>query len=36
MLILVSNDDGYHADGIKALASALKKLGRVVIVAPQW
>jgi len=36
MLILVSNDDGYHADGIKALASTLKRLGRVVIVAPQW
>jgi len=36
MLILISNDDGYHADGIKALARGLKKLGRVVIVAPQW
>jgi 5'-nucleotidase len=36
MLILVSNDDGYHAEGIKTLASALKRLGRVVIVAPQW
>jgi 5'-nucleotidase len=36
MLILVSNDDGYHAEGIKVLASALKRLGRVVIVAPQW
>ena len=36
MLILVSNDDGYQAEGIKALASALKKIGRVVIVAPQW
>jgi 5'-nucleotidase len=36
MLILVSNDDGYQADGIKALARGLKKLGRVVIVAPQW
>jgi 5'-nucleotidase len=36
MLILVSNDDGYHAAGIKALASGLKKLGKVVIVAPQW
>jgi 5'-nucleotidase len=36
MLILVSNDDGYLAPGIKALASTLKKLGRVVIVAPQW
>jgi 5'-nucleotidase len=36
MLILLSNDDGYQADGIKALAQSLKKLGRVVIVAPQW
>jgi 5'-nucleotidase len=36
MLILISNDDGYLASGIKALASGLKKLGRVVIVAPQW
>jgi 5'-nucleotidase len=36
MLILVSNDDGYQAEGIKALAAGLKKLGRVVIVAPQW
>jgi 5'-nucleotidase len=36
MLILISNDDGYMADGIKALATSLKKLGRVVIVAPQW
>jgi len=36
MLILVSNDDGYQADGIKALAHSLKKLGRVVVVAPQW
>ncbi len=33
-LILVSNDDGVHSDGIKVLARALKKLGRVVIVAP--
>lgn len=36
MLILVSNDDGYQAAGIKALASSLKRIGRVVIVAPQW
>ena len=36
MLILLSNDDGYQADGIKALARELKKLGRVVIVAPMW
>lgn len=36
MLILLSNDDGYQAEGIKALARELKKLGRVVIVAPMW
>jgi len=33
-LILVSNDDGIHAEGIRTLASALTPLGRVVIVAP--
>jgi 5'-nucleotidase len=36
MLILISNDDGYQAEGIKALARELKKLGRVVTVAPMW
>lgn len=34
MLILVSNDDGVHAEGLQALASALHSLGRVVVVAP--
>ncbi len=34
MKILVSNDDGYRADGIRALAEALKDLGQVTIVAP--
>lgn len=34
MLILVTNDDGIQADGIKALAEALKELGEVVVVAP--
>jgi len=33
-LILVSNDDGFRSDGIRELARALKRLGRVVIVAP--
>jgi len=33
-LILVSNDDGFRSEGIRALALALKKLGRVVVVAP--
>jgi len=32
--ILVSNDDGYRADGILALADALKDLGEVTVVAP--
>ena len=34
MLILVTNDDGIQADGIKALAAALMELGEVVVVAP--
>ncbi|HEY1898886.1 MAG TPA: 5'/3'-nucleotidase SurE [Steroidobacteraceae bacterium] len=34
MKILVSNDDGYRADGIRALAEALKDLGEVTVVAP--
>jgi 5'-nucleotidase len=36
MLILVSNDDGIQAPGIRALAKALKKIrgARVVVVAP--
>jgi len=33
--ILVSNDDGYFAPGIAALAEALKKLGEVTVVAPE-
>src|ERR1041385_5908290 len=32
--ILVTNDDGVHSDGIKALAAALHHLGNVTIVAP--
>ena len=35
MRILVSNDDGYFAPGITALAEALKKLGEVTVVAPE-
>jgi 5'-nucleotidase len=34
-VILVSNDDGVHADGIRALAAALEPLGRVYTVAPE-
>jgi 5'-nucleotidase len=33
-LILVTNDDGYRSDGIRALASALAAVGDVTIVAP--
>jgi 5'-nucleotidase len=32
--ILVTNDDGYRSEGIRALADALKVLGEVTIVAP--
>jgi len=32
--ILISNDDGYEAPGIRALISALGSLGRVVVAAP--
>src|SRR5947208_4709962 len=32
--ILVTNDDGVHSDGIKALADALQPLGEITIVAP--
>ena len=32
--ILVTNDDGVHSEGIKALADALKPLGEVTVVAP--
>lgn len=34
-VILVTNDDGVHSEGIRALADALKPLGEVTIVAPQ-
>lgn len=34
MHILVSNDDGYRALGIAALAKAMRRFGRVTIVAP--
>lgn len=33
-LILVTNDDGYSAPGIRALINAMKDLGELVIVAP--
>jgi len=33
-LILVSNDDGITSEGIKVLVNVMKKLGEVVVVAP--
>jgi 5'-nucleotidase len=33
-LILVSNDDGIHSEGIATLAAALRDVGEVMIVAP--
>lgn len=35
MRILLSNDDGYFAPGLAALAEALSDLGEVVVVAEQ-
>ncbi|TAK90945.1 MAG: 5'/3'-nucleotidase SurE [Burkholderiaceae bacterium] len=35
MRILVSNDDGYFAPGIEALAKALRAFGEVTVVAPE-
>jgi len=35
MRILLSNDDGYFAPGLAALAEALGQLGEVVVVAPE-
>ncbi len=32
--ILITNDDGYHSDGILALEEALKPIGDVFVVAP--
>ncbi|MDC9724985.1 MAG: 5'/3'-nucleotidase SurE [Gammaproteobacteria bacterium] len=34
MRILISNDDGYMAEGIKALAEAMSRLGDITVVAP--
>ena len=35
MRILISNDDGYRAPGLVALAAALRTLGPVTVVAPE-
>jgi 5'-nucleotidase len=34
MDILLTNDDGVHADGLRALAEALRPLGEITIIAP--
>ncbi len=34
--VLLTNDDGYHAEGLRALAEELKDLAEVHIVAPSW
>lgn len=34
MKILISNDDGVYADGIQALAKAMRSIGDVTVVAP--
>lgn len=33
--ILITNDDGYHSDGIAALEEGLKEIGDVFVVAPE-
>lgn len=35
MRILLSNDDGYLAPGLAALAAALQNLGEVIVIAPE-
>ncbi len=35
MRILLSNDDGYFAPGLQALAGALAEVGSVTVVAPE-
>jgi 5'-nucleotidase len=35
MVILVSNDDGIHSEGLTALETALQRVGEVYIVAPE-
>ena len=35
MRILITNDDGYQAKGIKVLAEIMKKFGDVTVIAPK-
>ena len=34
--VLLTNDDGYQAEGLKALAEELREIADVSIVAPSW
>jgi len=34
--VLLTNDDGYQAAGLRALAEELKEFAQVSIVAPSW
>lgn len=34
--VLLTNDDGYQAEGLRALAEELKESARISIVAPSW
>jgi 5'-nucleotidase len=34
-LLLISNDDGYHAKGIKSLIEMVRDLGEIIVVAPE-
>lgn len=36
MHILICNDDGYSAEGIKALSREMSRFGRVTVVAPEY
>src|SRR6516162_3875806 len=36
MSVLLTNDDGYQAAGLRALAAELKEIAHVHIVAPSW
>ena len=35
MRILLTNDDGYNAKGIKVLAEIMKQFGEVTVIAPK-
>ena len=35
MRILITNDDGYQAKGIKVLAEIMKQFGEVTVIAPK-